>query len=332
MDVSARVLFDSNRTCCVCRDPTKAVQIHHLDEDPSNHSLRNLAVLCFDCHRETQIRGGFDRKLDSEQIILYRDDWTRSVTASRTRDDAPAEAPDPIAGPTDAALATSIVEILRDRDDVENLAFHYHRIGNDELRDKYVDEVLSRDPDPHTLVRWRRLQGRLDEVPDDAIEEHLAFLESIDLTAYASFLFTLGRFEESARVYARVITQAIDDNRPFSAAFYLRRMTDIGLAEHLYICALAQAVDRDDLWWEMRALQELNWDSELASFFEKNADRIEECNDETLRALLAEAQGRDMDALEHRKEAVRRGAQPYIWLEAAEDGEDEQADSAETSE
>lgn len=63
------------------------MQLHHIDEDPANHSAENLAVLCFDCHRETQIRGGFDRKLDAHQIRLYRADWLATVARLRDRDD-----------------------------------------------------------------------------------------------------------------------------------------------------------------------------------------------------------------------------------------------------
>src|SRR5262249_47936200 len=51
----------------------------HIDDDPGNSVEENLAVLCFDCHRDTQIRGGFDRKLDRHQIILYRDEWHEIV-------------------------------------------------------------------------------------------------------------------------------------------------------------------------------------------------------------------------------------------------------------
>jgi hypothetical protein len=35
-EIAARVLFLSDRTCCVCRVIRKPVQIHHMDEDPSN--------------------------------------------------------------------------------------------------------------------------------------------------------------------------------------------------------------------------------------------------------------------------------------------------------
>jgi hypothetical protein len=82
-NTAAEIQFASDRTCCVCRLRGKPIQIHHLDEDPTNHERNNLAVLCFDCHRDTQITGGFDRKLDASQLVLYRDDWHRRVAARR---------------------------------------------------------------------------------------------------------------------------------------------------------------------------------------------------------------------------------------------------------
>jgi len=81
-ETAAQVLFESHRMCCVCRKE-KPVNLHHIDEDPSHSNSDNLAVLCFDCHRETQIRGGFDRKLDADQIRLFKSDWLRRVAALR---------------------------------------------------------------------------------------------------------------------------------------------------------------------------------------------------------------------------------------------------------
>jgi 5-methylcytosine-specific restriction endonuclease McrA len=81
--VAAGVLFQADRTCCVCRDRSKRVQVHHIDDDPSNNEERNLAVLCLECHGDTQTSGGFGRRLDADQVILYRDDWTESVNRRR---------------------------------------------------------------------------------------------------------------------------------------------------------------------------------------------------------------------------------------------------------
>src|SRR6185312_7467864 len=82
-ETAADVLFLSDRTCCVCREPNKAVQLHHVDENPSNSVAENLAVLCFDCHHLTQLRGGFDRKLDAAQVLKYRADWLARVASKR---------------------------------------------------------------------------------------------------------------------------------------------------------------------------------------------------------------------------------------------------------
>jgi Protein of unknown function (DUF3298) len=82
-DVAADVLFLSDRTCCVCRKRGRPVQLHHVDDDSSNSVADNLAVLCFDCHRETQIRGGFDRKLDAAQVRVYKADWVKRVAEQR---------------------------------------------------------------------------------------------------------------------------------------------------------------------------------------------------------------------------------------------------------
>ena len=75
VSIAAKELFLSDRTCCVCRKSRKPVQLHHINSDSSDNTPQNLAVLCFDCHRETQIVGGFDRKLDSDQIILYKEEF-----------------------------------------------------------------------------------------------------------------------------------------------------------------------------------------------------------------------------------------------------------------
>src|SRR6516225_8235054 len=67
-NVAAEVLFRQNRTCCVCQEPGKRLQIHHIDDDPSNNNQSNLVGLCFTCHDDTQISGGFGRKLNAMAI------------------------------------------------------------------------------------------------------------------------------------------------------------------------------------------------------------------------------------------------------------------------
>jgi hypothetical protein len=91
-DVAASVLVASARTCCVCNEPDKEVQIHHIDGDPSNNDPANLAVVCFVCHDKTQIRGGFGRKLDAAQILKFKEDWEQRVRERKAKADEAAVA------------------------------------------------------------------------------------------------------------------------------------------------------------------------------------------------------------------------------------------------
>ena len=86
-EISAEILFTQNHTCCVCREPGKAVQLHHIDENPTNHSPENLAVLCLEDHERTQSRGGFAKKLLAPEITRYRDDWIERVKNRREEAD-----------------------------------------------------------------------------------------------------------------------------------------------------------------------------------------------------------------------------------------------------
>ena len=84
-DIAAVVLFWSDRTCCVCRQRGRPVQVHHLDENPRNNAFANLAVLCVMCHGETHTFGGFARRLDAIQIRMFRDEWIAKAKAASTR-------------------------------------------------------------------------------------------------------------------------------------------------------------------------------------------------------------------------------------------------------
>jgi hypothetical protein len=86
-DVAALILFKCDRTCCICREPGKAAQIHHIDENASNNEQENLVVLCLECHNDTQIKGGFGRKLDALQVREYWNDWVTRVNGRRDKAD-----------------------------------------------------------------------------------------------------------------------------------------------------------------------------------------------------------------------------------------------------
>lgn len=310
-DIAAKVLFASDRTCCVCRKQGKPVQIHHLDDNPSNNNIRNLAVLCFDCHRETQIRGGFDRKLNADQIVFYREDWNRLVSMNR----ASCEFGDPedIADhDCQIEMATSIAEIHRENKQYALLAIHYDIIGNAELRDKYVEIGIRADSSDSNVCFLRGLQGRPELIPKEVSERELSrYAKDKEWHERARLLRTLGRNLEAAKDYIRSIREDLAANRAFTAAIYLKEMVEEGLIEELFLVALSQAKADKDLWWQMRSLQELECYDEVRDFLLRNEDEINRTGDIMLAKQLAWAKGDTAGSIELMKQiACLDGSEP----------------------
>ena len=82
-ELAAHVRWLSDDTCCICREREKEIQIHHINENPTDHSVENLAVLCLECHEKTQRKGGFTRNLDAPFVTLSRDQWLKEVALRR---------------------------------------------------------------------------------------------------------------------------------------------------------------------------------------------------------------------------------------------------------
>jgi hypothetical protein len=77
------IQFDSDRSCCVCRLQSKSVHLHHIDGNPANNAISNIAVLCHDHHSEATSTPGLGRGLSPGLIRKYRDEWLRIVDKRR---------------------------------------------------------------------------------------------------------------------------------------------------------------------------------------------------------------------------------------------------------
>ncbi len=108
-------MFLADRTCCVCNERGKAVQVHHIDEDPSNNDFENLAVVCLQCHDDTQIKGGFGRKLNAELVIKYRSEWL--VRVRKRRDEADQNAISRVSGRKRITHPIGTIEYSEERND-----------------------------------------------------------------------------------------------------------------------------------------------------------------------------------------------------------------------
>ncbi len=84
---ASEVLFLHNHACCVCNSRSDPVQIHHINDNPADHQINNLCVLCLSDHNRTQTRGGFGRHLSAAEVKRYRQDWLNRVRRQRDRID-----------------------------------------------------------------------------------------------------------------------------------------------------------------------------------------------------------------------------------------------------
>ena len=82
----------------------------------------------------------------------------------------------------------------------------------------------------------------------------------------ARTLVDLGRNVEAAHDYVKTVLESLENGRFFSAAFYLNQLAEGGLIDRLFEKALEEAVEKNDLWWQVRSLQELGWNPKLTSF------------------------------------------------------------------
>ena len=297
-DIAARVLFLSDRTCCVCRQEGKKVQIHHLDENPANNFENNLAVLCFECHTETMLKGGFHRKLDAEQILLYRNDWLNIVVRKRNIVEFSKEDDNEVS-PVQLELATSIAEIYRENEEYELLAMHYHNIDNIELRDKYIEKVLSNNPSDDTIIFLKNLQGKGGEVSKEIVERQVKKSKVVkDWLQMGRIYNQVDDPINAVKYYLKGIEKVFGEKNYFTTAFYLKEMFEDELIENLFIRAYNEAKEEGDLWWQVRALQELNWDTELENMIKINKEQIIESQDINLMQLLAKVEKNDKSYIE----------------------------------
>lgn len=299
-EMAAKVLFMSDRTCCVCRVQGKPVQIHHLDDNPKHNEIKNFAVLCLDCHDETQIRGGFGRKLNADQVILYRDDWHRIIATQRVH----SQAIETSAHPTDEHwldMATSLAEIYRENQEYELLAMHYDAIGNTELRDKYIEIAIKQGASDICFLRG--LQGKPELIPIEVINRELErYTKQKNWTQRARLYNSLGKQIEAAKDYVEGVKEALAKGNVFSAAYYLKELIEEGLIDELFIEAFRQSKAENDLWWQVRALQELGWENELKALVLQNEEEIEKSGDSLLLEELLRSKGDTKKTVEFIKE------------------------------
>ena len=200
------------------------------------------------------------------QVTLYRQDWIRLVVQSRAQEEAVREAALPESD-LKVKIATSVADVYLEHKEYELLAIHYHVLNHPDLRDKYVGLALRKSPTDYMITFLRGIQGRPELIPKQVINRELRrYDKHADWTEKARFLRRVGREREAAESYVAGVLGCLRKGETFAAAFYLKELFATGLTERLFEFAFEEARRDGQLWWQVRALQELGRQSELHSF------------------------------------------------------------------
>jgi hypothetical protein len=81
--IEARVLYNNDHTCCICRLRDKDVHIHHIDGNARHNVPENLAVLCLDCHSRVTGGRGLGKRYSSLEVRKYKSNWELIVRKRR---------------------------------------------------------------------------------------------------------------------------------------------------------------------------------------------------------------------------------------------------------
>lgn len=81
--IADEVLFRSDHTCCICRVRGKDVQVHHIDGDPGNNRVANLAIVCLDCHSRVTGPRGLGKAHTPGEVRRYKRSWELQVLDTR---------------------------------------------------------------------------------------------------------------------------------------------------------------------------------------------------------------------------------------------------------
>lgn len=295
-DIAAKTLFLSDRTCCICRNPEKSVQIHHINGKRNNNELSNLSVLCFDCHEKNQFKGGFSRKLDSEQIILYRNDWYRIVAQNRIIKNAEQtyKTPDIL-----NKVLMIHIDAYKENKEYELVAMVYDTIGNPQLRDKYIDLALKRDPSDETIIYLRNLQNKKNLIPDDVKRRVIdKKIKLKDWSQLARTYNAIGDHKKAIHYYCRTIVEDIDKQNYFASAYYLKELSAKELFKTLFEEVYRESLRTQNLEMEIKCLQELGWNDEIKTTVLEKRDEIKKSGNPFLLRELFKAQEKEKALLE----------------------------------
>lgn len=76
-----KLLFESRYTCCVCRDRSRGIIVHHIEKYSESHSHDedNLVVLCLNCHGDAHTTKELQLNLTPDRLRELKKQWLEQV-------------------------------------------------------------------------------------------------------------------------------------------------------------------------------------------------------------------------------------------------------------
>ena len=285
-EMAAKILFLSDRICCICHTPSKPTQIHHINLNPKDNRITNLCVLCLDCHNNTQIKGGFHRKLNPPLVRLYRNEWIKLVKKRKTVLEIPKSQLDY------KKIINAEAKVALDKKKYVHLAIIYASLNNEKLKNKYINLALKNRPDNLTLIFLRKLQGRINLVPKRIKNKVINHQKKVkDWSQLARTYRDFEEYDKSILAYCKSIVKDLSKENNFSAAFYLKELSKAGLYNYLFEKDYLERAKNQELWWQIRNLQELGEYDQVEKILIKNKEKIENGDDSILKQMLYTCQG-----------------------------------------
>ena len=178
----------------MCEERFASLQMHHLDENPSNNELDNLVALCPNCHSSAHSTGGLGRKLDAEQIKLHKERWIKRIEERRNKADS-------------IASLKAVVDVHDDN--IESFAFDNppYRINDDpKMLIRYLEAIVPvRDAQREvTKIKWNSgVTAKMNQGSSDMID----FYEGV-LVELATF-YPQNHFDQNPKEYINEVIRSL---------------------------------------------------------------------------------------------------------------------------
>lgn len=158
----------------------------------------------------------------------------------------------------DLELTTTKLAILKENKQYELLAINYSIIGNNKLRDKYIELALKQHPFDQSEIFLRHLQDKIQLVASEKIEKEInRNKENKDWSQLARLYDDVKDYENAIIYYCKDICESLEEGNIFSAGYYLKELSKKELFKPLFEKSFRKYVKEKDLWWQVRSLQEL---------------------------------------------------------------------------